>query len=97
MATRSPNGRTTSETMRSLIIGSSLGALAVIGTPTVTLAQSSAEEACAAVLALRSPSAVEYVIETYADHPCVPRMLAALPVRVLTRIDPRIVAELPRS
>jgi hypothetical protein len=87
-----------SNTMRALVLGSSLGAIAMVGTPTVGLAQGSAlEQACAAVLTLRSSAAIENVLVNYSNSPCVPLLLAALSPERLSRISPAIVAELPVS
>lgn len=84
--------------LRALVLGASLGALAMVGTPTMSLAQvSSVEQACAAVLTLRSPAAIEVVLTKYPYSPCVPLLLAALSARQLSRISPELVAELPRS
>ncbi|MET3900978.1 hypothetical protein ABIB57_004946 [Devosia sp. UYZn731] len=84
--------------LRALVLGSSLGALTIVGTPMASLAQdSSAAEACAAVLTLRSPAAIEGMLTQYAYSPCVPLLLAALNARQLSRISPELVAELPRS
>ena len=85
-------------TMRALVLGSSLGALAMVGTPTVSLAQvRTLEQACAAVLTLRSAAAIENVLVNYSRSPCVPLLLSALSPEQLSRISPEIVAELPSS
>jgi hypothetical protein len=84
--------------MRALVLGSSLSALAMVGTPTVSLAQSSSlKEACAAVLTLRSREAIENLLINYGRSPCVPLLMAALNAQQLSRISPELVAELPRS
>lgn len=96
MARQSPYGR--APLMRSLVLGPSLAALTMVGTPPVSLAQTvSLEEACEAFLNLRSPAVIERVIVNYADHPCVPLLLASLPAENLSRISPQVVATLPRA
>ena len=96
MSRQSPARRTTS--MRSLVLGPSLAVLTMVGTPSVSLGQSaSLEEACEAFLNLRSPAVIERVIVNYADHPCIPLLLASLPAENLSRISPQVVATLPRA
>lgn len=96
MARQSPDGRAPS--MRSLVLGPSLAALTMVGTPSVSLGQNATlEEACAAFLALRSPTVIERVIANYGEHPCIPLLLASLPAENLSRISPQVVATLPRA
>ncbi|GLQ58001.1 hypothetical protein [Devosia nitrariae] len=96
MATQSFDRRATS--MRSLVLGPSLAVLTMVGTPSVSLGQNaSLEEACEAFLNLRSPAVIERVIVNYADHPCVPLLLASLPAENLSRISPQVVATLPHA
>lgn len=84
--------------MRSLVLGPSLAVLTMVGTPSISLGQSAAlEEACEAFLNLRSPAVIERVIVNYADHPCIPLLLASLPAENLSRISPHVVATLPRA
>lgn len=96
MTTQSNDRRATS--MRSLVLGPSLAALTMVGTSPISLAQTvSLEEACEAFLSLRSPAVIERVITNYADHPCIPLLLASLPAENLSRISPQVVATLPRA
>jgi hypothetical protein len=96
MAKKSKGRREAS--MRALVLSSALGALAMVGMPAASLAQGkSAQEACAAVLTLRSPRVIENVLTNYASDPCVPLLLAALSAKDLSRISPELVAKLPRA
>ena len=83
---------------RALVLGASLSTIAVAGVTGAARAQSAAEEACAAVMHLRSPFTVERVLRDFADDPCIPFMLTALPPSLLSRIDGKLVQELsPRQ
>lgn len=96
MSRQSLERRTTS--MRSLVLGPSLAVLTMVGTPPASLAQTaSLEEACEAFLGLRSAAVIERVIANYAEHPCIPLLLASLPAENLSRISPQVVATLPRA
>jgi hypothetical protein len=73
-----------------------LSSLAIAGATGVR-AQSDAEEACAAVLSLRSIYTVERVLERYPNDPCVPLMLSALSPDLLAKLNPDLIDALPPS
>jgi hypothetical protein len=79
---------------RALVLGVSLGTIAIAGSVMPAAAQSEAEEACAALFSLRSPFTIERVIRRFADDPCIPVMLANLPPNVLSRLDPEVIEAL---
>lgn len=85
--------------IRSLVLGSSLSALTLVGTLTPSMAQDDAlRDACAAVLKLRDTRVIEQLLVEYAaSSPCIPLLLSALSARDLSRINPDLVAALPRA
>ena len=83
--------------MRSLVLGASLGSIAVVGMPMAASAQGATAESCAFALKLRSASSVERMLENFPNDPCVPLMLGALPLRVLSRLSTQLIADLPRA
>jgi hypothetical protein len=83
---------------RALVLGASLSTIAVAGLTGAARAQTAAEEACAAIMHLRSPLTVERVLRDFADDPCIPVMLTSLPPSLLSRIDAKLVEGLsPRQ
>jgi hypothetical protein len=78
-----------------LLAGASLGTIAA-GLAAPAYAQS-AEEACAFAASLRSVDTVSRVLSQFPNDACVPALLAEIPWRVLSRLDPELVASLPRS
>lgn len=84
--------------LRKLVVGVSLGTIATVGSGTAVHAQNdSAYESCSFALNLKSASAINRVLETFPNDPCVPVMLASLSPRELSRIDRDLVAALPRA
>lgn len=88
-----------SASIRSLVLGSSLSALTLVGTVTPSAAQDDAlRNACAAVLRVRDTRVIEQLLVEYAaSSPCIPLLLSVLSARDLSRINPNLVAALPRA
>ena len=82
---------------RALLLGASLSTLAIVGATAGARAQSAAEEACAAVLNLRSIYTIERVIERFPNDPCVPLMISSLSPQLLGKLNPELVNALPPS
>ena len=85
--------------IRSLVLGSTLSAVTLVGTVTPGMAQDDElRRACAAVLRLRDTRVIEQLLVEYAaSSPCIPLLLSALSARDLSRINPKLVAALPRA
>lgn len=96
-AIKGRNGTSRAAAARALILGASLSGIAVAGSIDMSVAQSDAERACAAVMNLKSRFTVERVLREFADNDCIPIMLAALPEDLLARINPDLVAALPAN